>query len=85
MKAVEESMVRAARSRINWKVGMVFPGAIEMTLAGWGTPTTRGRLNALIAGLAGAENFTKFYQKGGKQFFGNREIRVDELVRVVRS
>lgn len=47
--------------------------SVTMTLAGWGTPTTRERLNGLLQSLAhrigGQPTLAHFSQQKGKQFF----------------
>lgn len=56
---------------------------IEMTLAGWPTPTTRERLNGLIQGWAyrATGTYTKawFSQRKGKQFFTDVKGEVKEI------
>lgn len=52
-------------------------GGVTATLAGWPTPTTRERLNGLCTLL---DIDRRFSQKGGKQFFGSREISAETHV-----
>lgn len=50
------------------------------TLAGYPTNVTRERLNGLCESLGLGR---PFYQKQGKQFFGDREIGADEWVTLI--
>ena len=51
-------------------------GVITGTLAGWGTPATRERLNG-ITDWIGCD---RFYQKDHAQWFGGQPIDLDEWV-----
>ena len=50
---------------------------LEVTLAGWPTPTTRERLNALPGVTA--------YQQKMRQYINGREVGVNEWVRIRQS
>lgn len=59
---------------------------LELSLCGWGTPTTRERLDGIL--IIGAEHypalhhFGLFYQKNGFQYFNGNMIDVYETVRI---
>lgn len=50
---------------------------VDCTLAGWGTVTTRSRLNALSRGLGKG---TRFSQSKHRQMFDDREISTNQWV-----
>ena len=54
-------------------------GEVHVTLAGWGTPTTRERLNGLEQLLNGTRSF---HQKNHRQFYGEIEISSRDWVRI---
>ena len=56
-------------------------GSIYATLAGWGSPTTRERLNGLcdVLGLG-----RPFHQSKHVQYFGDRPISTTETIVLVR-
>jgi len=56
-------------------------GSIMATLAGWGSPTTRERLNGLCQELGMGR---MFHQSKHVQFYGNRAISVNETIVLVR-
>lgn len=51
-------------------------GEIHATLAGYPTMTTKERLNSLSSAVGGE----RFHTKGGKHYYGDREIKSDEHV-----
>lgn len=60
-------------------------GRIAVTLAGWPTPTTRSRINALLRAFA--PGYARVYQWRGGQYFDHagyrpREIDANEWVTV---
>ena len=60
-------------NRIAWKDG----NKIKMTLCGWGTVTTRERLNSLCRLL---DSPSGFHQSKGEQFFDNKPISKNDVV-----
>ena len=52
-------------------------GEIQVTFAGWQTPTTKERLNGLSELLNGTR---PFYQKAGQLYFNDRAIESNEWV-----
>lgn len=52
--------------------------SVAMTLAGWPTNTTRDRLNVLCRHL----DLALFSQRGGKQYYDDREIAPDQVITV---
>jgi hypothetical protein len=54
-------------------------GSISMTLAGWGTPTTRDRLNGLCLLLMDKK---PFHQKKGVQYYDDKEIDTTQVITV---
>jgi len=48
---------------------------VSVSLAGWGTPTTRARLNALLEMLGCPVGF---YQKKGDQYLGDEMVDSDD-------
>lgn len=56
-------------------------GKIHATMAGWPTSTTKERLNSLSRAVGGE----KFYTKGGKHYYGDREIKSDEHVELTKK
>ena len=56
-------------------------GSVELSLASWGTPTTRERVNG-VCDLMGLGR--PFYQHNHCQYFDNREIGTSEIVTVRR-
>jgi hypothetical protein len=63
-------------NRIAWREA---DGSISMTLAGWGTPTTRDRLNGLCLILMDKR---PFHQKKGVQYYDHLEISTDQIITV---
>ena len=61
--------------RIAWKHN----GAVYATLAGWGTPTTRERLNGLARVLTGCSAFS---QRNHVQYFNGAAIGEREIVQL---
>lgn len=57
-------------------------GAIHATMAGWGTKTTRDRLNTLTRALHGSDHF---HQKGGVQHYKGNPIGANDVVKVRES
>ena len=56
-------------------------GSIHATLAGWGSPTTRERLNGLCELLGLGRPFS---QKRYGQYYGQRSVGVNETIVLVR-
>jgi hypothetical protein len=56
------------------------PFAITATLAGWGTVTTRSRLNAICREFTGA---SRFHQAKGVQYFDDVPINECEILPVL--
>lgn len=54
-------------------------GSVHLTMAGWGTKTTRDRLNGVVQHLGGTGGF---HQKGGVQHFNGKPVKTDEWVKV---
>jgi len=61
--------------RIAWKRN----GAVYATLAGWGTPTTRERLNGLARVLTGR---SVFHQKNYVQYFNDVAIGERQIIQL---
>jgi len=61
-------------NRIAWRDE---DGSVRLTLAGWGTVTTRDRLNTLCFVLRGDR---PFHQKDHVQYFGTSPIESDDVV-----
>lgn len=106
MRKIEEQMVAAVQTKMDWKSGntaVIDNGTVlcvklhgnliarfhysrgldrwEWTLAGWNTPTTRSRINALARAFGGAGVTTKrgqAYADLGRD--GYRDISSDEWV-----
>ena len=51
--------------------------SIDCTLAGWGTVTTRSRLNAICRGFGMA---SRFGQRKGQQYFDDQRINAEDWV-----
>lgn len=62
------------------RIANVYDGFMTLTLAGWLTPTTRDRLNALAREFGGGE--APFFQQRGQQWYGQREIGATEWIEV---
>jgi hypothetical protein len=52
-------------------------GSISLTLAGWGTLTTRSRLNAICDVIFGTR---PFYQRAHVQYFRDDEITTTQVI-----
>jgi len=55
-------------------------GTVFCTLAGWGTPTTRERLNALALKLTGRQ---RFHQHKHVQYYDDRPIDTNEIIQLI--
>lgn len=56
-------------------------GSISLTLAGWGTTTTRERLNTICFVFWGTR---PFYQRDHVQYYGDHEIDTHQVITVHR-
>ena len=63
-------------NRIAWKDG----DYLALTLAGWGTNTTRERLNSILDEFCEGYIPLKFSQRNHEQFFGDIVISSDETI-----
>lgn len=60
-------------NRIAWRD----TAGVHVTLAGWGTSTTRARLNIITARFPNAIGFS---QRNWDQYYGEREISTREVI-----
>lgn len=65
----------------NNTIAIAKDGMLYLTLAGWGTPTTRERLNGLLQTL-GYNPALQFSQHRGGQYFEGTEIEAGQWIKL---